>query len=178
MNSRKQGLLSFILAILIVIVFYLVIVEAVPKLRIARAHLRQQEEIGALLQEINSAVQSNRASYQQAQNYGIKISYALPDSFLTANVLSQIQNVASANNVIISDLDFEPPVDKKTPPPLAVTIKQNISGTYESLRSYIRKLEENLPLMDIRVLRIGGIRQINDQTIFSCELEIKTYFLK
>lgn len=128
---------------------------------------------------VNNLYEKNKIDINQMQD---SLKSAVPDQQKVADVVNQIQGIASANNLPIESINLETlPIQQskantslvKGYGVLRVTLK--MSGTYPSFKQFLNLLETNVRIMDARTLRIYQVDPIN-KSIFNFELVVDTYY--
>lgn len=129
-----------------------------------------------------------------------RLSRFLPNTVNNIELILEIQHIASKHNLSIKNISFTPPVNESDPVEDTKTTnkntkaKQSVSfGTfdldfktradYETFKSFIIDLEQNLRLIDIVSVSFSVPEWSNkdigfDPNLYDFSLKIKTYWLK
>lgn len=162
---RYHILLTFVLAALLLASGYFIVLK--PKilslqenggkdLEILRVERVKRQAYLAQLQDVS------RRYRQFDKNQLENFNQILPSNPDFAGLFVQLQNLASANNLVLSNVNFNESVsdsegeDKKLEGIKKIGIGLNVAGagegSYEQLKSFIAALENNLRLFDIQAV--------------------------
>lgn len=119
--------------------------------------------------------------YQSIADIQDQLSLSLPIGEETTNLLNQIQGLAGINNVQIQSISFQYlPIDYNNrqsilKPTGSLRVTADISGDYGSIKAFLKGIETNVRVIDIRSLKVSG-GGTNKNPILSGQLVVDTYY--
>ena len=128
---------------------------------------------------VNDLYAKNQVDIQQVQN---SLGLALPDEEEVASVVYQIQSISALNNISINSINLETlPIQQsksknslvKSYGTLRTTLK--MAGPYNSFKTLLNFLENNIRIMDVRTMRVYQTDPTN-RSIFDFELVVDAYY--
>ncbi|MDP1706487.1 MAG: type 4a pilus biogenesis protein PilO [bacterium] len=137
---------------------------------------------GSLFQKQSNAVQQAQDLIDRSKNLGAiedTVSLAIPNTPATTNALSQIEAIARLNNVILSGIDVKSIVPRKTTTVNlikdlgVVEVNVNISGAYPNLKAFLRSLETNVRVANVKEF---NFRSSSGSGIFTMNLVVEFYY--
>ncbi|MDP2705840.1 MAG: type 4a pilus biogenesis protein PilO [bacterium] len=137
---------------------------------------------GSLFQKQSNAVQQAQDLINRSKNLGAiedTVSLAIPNTPATTNALSQIEAIARLNNVILSGIDVKSIVPRKTTNVNlikdlgVVEVNVNVSGAYPNLKAFLRSLETNV--------RVANVKEFNFRSsagsgVYTMNLVVEFYY--
>ena len=109
-----------------------------------------------------------------------KLNRLLPDAIDNVRLIIDIENIARRYGMVPQVRSFsdtggsEGVVVTNTKPYNTVTVAFSVSGSYDTLKRFVRDLEQSLRLVDIQNIKFSA----EDNDFYSYEFQIKTYWLK
>jgi Tfp pilus assembly protein PilO len=136
-------------------------------------------------------VQKNINSYNNATQAQSLISQFLPSTQDISGAVTQIYGIAGINNMSIQSISISPA--SIIPPTVSnssssvniksfgsITFSFSVSGSYESIKSFIYDIETNMRIFDIKSLSISPVQSAQGSSapkdLFTCNLSIQTYY--
>jgi Tfp pilus assembly protein PilO len=136
-------------------------------------------------------VQKNINSYNNATQAQSLISQFLPSTQDISGAVTQIYGIAGINNMSIQSISISP--TSIIPPTVSnssssvniksfgsITFSFSVSGSYESIKSFIYDIETNMRIFDIKSLSISPAQSAQGSSapkdLFTCNLSIQTYY--
>lgn len=131
-------------------------------LEIKQEELRGVEELLVKIKEL-------KAIYEENKDEAKRAFYAIPSGEDLPNLIVQLEALASINGLILEKVDFGQPAAEgvkwgpggeekeivvKEYKTMNVTLE--VTGTYESLKSFLKSVEENIRLMDITSINFSA----------------------
>ncbi len=113
-------------------------------------NLKQREELAANLARLIS--QYNERSVDLS-SFG----KAIPTGQSTAELLVNLEAIASANSMNFAGVDFKP-YDLKNPKLKAVEMDIKLKGSYPNFQNYLKAMETSLRLFDVLSVSFNGIK--------------------
>ena len=109
-----------------------------------------------------------------------KLSLVVPDKENLDEIIVSLEAMAKENGIFLESVAFQPKVSQSSASVdlSRINVSQinlNASGNYEAFRSFIGALENNLRIMDIKLVKFGQQGQQDD---FKINLGIDTYYTK
>lgn len=165
-TQRSISILASILLILVSLWFaFSIDWPVIEKALILHQTLKAQEERYNTQKErldiAKSLIETYRASPQLAE----LISSALPLRQETPEIIAQLATIAAQNNVIIGSMSFSEagirPGAKKRRETLqkgyaTITVQMELTARYQNFRNWLRMLENNIRLMDVKQITVSG----------------------
>jgi len=138
---------------------------------------------GDLFNKQSQAVKQARDLIDRSKNLGAienTVSLAIPNKPETTNALSQIETIARLNNVILSGLDVKSIVPRKTGAVLikdlgVVEVSVNVSGAYGNIKAFIRSLETNVRVANVKEFNFRSAANSNSG-LYSMNLIVEFYY--
>ncbi len=136
---------------------------------------------GNLFDKQSQAVNQAKDLIERSKSLGAiedTVSLAIPNSPNTTDALSQIETIARLNNVILSGLDVKSIAPKKINNTLIkdlsiVEATVNVSGGYPNLKAFLRSLETNVRVANVKEL---NFRSSSSSGLFSMNLVVEFYY--
>lgn len=129
-------------------------------------------------QEAVSQVQSLISQFQNIRNLQEAVSLAMPDRPDTTKALSQIEAIARSSGVVILSLDFKDLGGRPSPQPLVkrlgmIEIKIGAVGSYQGLKNFLRSMETNVRVANIKDL---NIRAGTGKDVYNLSQTVEVYY--
>lgn len=147
-----------------------------------RSEVRSRLSLKDEYQQSLDRIQDLKHKYKDVVESKTNISYILPPSQNTAEVVNQVSNVAAVNRLTIESLSVRrEPVRQASNSAVSngvaiLRFSVRVLGSYENFRSYLSNLETNINLMDIRDLKIDSNEGVSGATGFSFSFILDTYY--
>lgn len=145
----------------------------------------ENARLKGLLMKINAL----NSLYKKNENSVSKFSLILPDKDDKANLTAAFESLASANGLIIGKIIFSEPQEEKAQKGKELKsdyetkiIELSLQGSYLSLKSFLKTLENNLRAMDISSVSFASSSSASSASSRSApyifNLKLKTYLAK
>mgnify|MGYP001591355304 FL=1 len=163
------------------VVYALLIKPAYADLNILRGILSSKTEALEVHGQIALKVKDLIANYKGVQNLQENISLALPREQSLAALYNQFYALASDTNLTLKALSAgagtlrataEDKSASKTPAKIGtVQVSLTLSGTYESFRNFLEKLETNIRILDVASFAIA-LPQVQSRSANSFDFNV------
>lgn len=177
-STKPKIIIGLILVIACFGVGYFFTIPAWQKYSIAKNSLAQTQSESVDLTQALGAMKDFIAQFTTHQSDADKVSRALPSQYpdLT-NLLGNLSSEAQASGMVLSSFGIQTETDSK--PKLAntiQTIKVDIaaSGSYESFRDFLMRLETSLRITDVDHVSVKASEIGQPQF----QMSIRTYYQK
>lgn len=177
---------NIIILILILAFIGVVVFLNIPKVQgilSLRRQIEQQKELFSEKQGLLAKTDKLSQFYKENQEDLEKANYILPSGQDLPNLIVGLENMAFGSGLILEGVDFstseqsgellEGQVKKKDYKILDISLK--VTGDYLSFESFLKKLGENIRLIDITSLTFSKQEGESPQ-FFNFNLQIKTYY--
>lgn len=140
-------------------------------------------------ESLNELVQKERKSVNIVKDLireysgtaGLKdtLSLSLPDDQQIASAVNQIRGIAESNNMLMTAFSIKPlnvqarEIDSIVKPVATVRINIDLVGDYLALQDYLKALETNVRLMDVKSLTVGNGASGGP---YEYQVELDTYY--
>lgn len=193
-----KGIITIILLIALVAIVMFLDLPAYNKVGFLRDEIEKYEQFLEEKEELLVKVSQLKQIYESREEEINKVYYVLPSLADIPNLIVQFEALASENGLILGNLGFgKIEATKKTSQVIWSTvtgeeettsqdgyenleISLSLTGSYQSFKSFLRALEYNIRLMDIKSINFSSIEEegetmgvIGIQTYtFSVDLEV------
>ena len=174
--------LSFIFFSAILFVYVNFITPELTEVQKQRAVVVAKENLFNGQKAAVEEVQKVLSEFQSVAQLQQTISLALPLAENTTQVLNQLQAIALNSQTNISSLDIEPIAFTASKEPIirrlgGLGLGITVSGSYEAVKNFLRFLETNVRLMNVKNLEVRpGAAQGRPQDFYSLILKAETYY--
>jgi len=195
MNKSSKRLISMMVALLFIVgafIFYFDFISpAYQDMEALKGKLVSEQNLLAQESTMVKQVQKNINSYNNATQAQSLISQFLPSTQDISGAVTQIYGIAGINNMSIQSISISPA--SIIPPTVSnssssvnikpfgsITFSFSVSGSYESIKSFIYDIETNMRIFDIKSLSISPAQSAQGSSapkdLFTCNLSIQTYY--
>ncbi len=183
-------LISFVFFVAALIVYFNLIVPAGDEEQRVKAQAISRENFVKNQQVAISQVKKLISSYKGEGELRDVVSSVLPLSPDLAGAFSQLSGLAQVNRLLIRDVTVSTPVnqnaqgnnnaDDAVSQPLAnpfssVDFQMNVVGSYSDFKSFLKNLETNIRIFDIKKITLESSGKPN-QEIYNYDLTVETYY--
>jgi len=177
-SPRSKIIIGLFLIIACFVVGYFFTTPAWHKYSLTKRILAQTQSDSVGLAQALSTMKDFVAQFTTHQSDADKVSRALPSQVpdLT-NLLGNLSSEAEASGLALSSFSIQADTDSKPKLPNTIqTIKVDIaaSGSYESFRDFLMRLEASLRITDIDRVTVKA----NDTSQPQYQMSIRTYYQK
>jgi len=182
-----SSLFSLLLIISSFVVLFYLIMPAYDKIDKKRAEKASQEVFLENQKKVVGQVEAMVAAYRGQDNLQSVISAVLPDNPDVAGVIASVQGLIDASK--LRSQSYSITVNQPQAQNLAlaaenknslvkmvgsVTVQFKLTGTYEDFKSFLKDLETNIRIMDLRTLAVS--QAVKGQDIYLFDLSVTAYF--
>ncbi|OGY39380.1 MAG: hypothetical protein A2391_02810 [Candidatus Brennerbacteria bacterium RIFOXYB1_FULL_41_13] len=208
MKSSSQVFTSFLFSFLIIVAGVFIIFSPVAdvwrRLGEARMQLAERQTTVQRLKELIAKFREQVALFDDLNQQTVAISDALPSSLKIPEILVSLESIAKQNNILIKRIsftvlesrsasavettgftNFSATQPKQNQEPFPISVQVDASGNYPSGKAFLKGIEDELRLMDVRNFefiptRVGesSSKQENNQSLFNMKLSIDVYSIK
>lgn len=162
----KNNLVIVILLLVFIGILFLLDLPTYNKVAFSRNEVKTYENLLEERKGILAKVDQLKQVYEDRKDEINKISYLLPSGKDLPGLIVQFEALTSENGLVLEKLDFSE--DSKD------DVSLSVSGTYQSFKSFLRALELNIRLMDIKSINFspsedGGL-------MFNFNIKLKVYY--
>lgn len=184
---KNQGIISFFVFLVGASIIWFMILPTVNATLQARQTLEEQSKAKTQADLLKSKLEGLYSGYGRAFSNAVQYFRAVPETVSQADLMSEIQNIASASNVLISDLQIDVSSLRnnrigKTAnfARQSVAVKLAVTGSYQYLTRFLRVMERNLPLLNGNnvTFTVGGVGKDGSLLPSKLQLEFNTYALR
>ncbi|TSC90921.1 MAG: hypothetical protein G01um10142_171 [Parcubacteria group bacterium Gr01-1014_2] len=149
--TRK--LLSSIIIASSILIFFLLVLPIFDKTRMLRGAIEQRGLILDELQEISNRVAELNSEVERNENNIVKLGQLLPKQKEVSEILVMIESIVSSSGLLMSELNLsEPNVEGGG----KINVNVKLSGSLNSLMTFLDLLEKNLRLFEISTMDIAA----------------------
>lgn len=125
-------------------------------------------------------VQKLIAQFQSITSIQQDVNLEMPIGPNTTQALNQIQSITRLNQVNLNSLSMKPESFMPSRQPLAkrlgtLTLNMGVTGSYENIKGFLRALETNVRVANVKTFVISPISSAN-QTNYSLTLTVEIYY--
>lgn len=141
------------------------------KLEEKRAYLVERKKIIERIEELQK-------EYAMWQDYIEKLDRALPISPGITDILFQFQNFATDSGLVMKNFNYSEAAERNFSGANSIVASVSLVGSYSSLKSFAKKLENNLRITDMENIGFSAEAKAEKETeqLFSVSLSAKMYF--
>lgn len=118
----------------------------------------------------------------EADGYIKKIDFALPEEEDLPSLIVNLEALASQNGMILEEADFGSQVSSMpkigtatAPQPYNIfQMRLSLAGSYLAFKNFLKALEENLRLMDVKSVSLSPKEEI--ENYFKFDVAVETYY--
>lgn len=176
-TSTKRSLSLFLSVILLIaaLAVYAKFIRAEYRtVRDLRASLAAKSNLLASQKIMISQVENLIAQYKGAVRLQETVSLALPDQAAAASVLQQINAISRVSGLLPQSITLNELAIK---PGALGTVEVNLKliGSYEGVKNFLRSLETNVRVMDLKKLSIAPAGKPKEN-LYSYSVVLDTYY--
>lgn len=192
MKHSTARLISFTVAAIFLIatlvVFLRLVRPAYGEAQELKAQKLSRENFYKNQQTTLAEVKKIVAEYKGGGTPQAAVSLAFPQYKDEANVLNQIETMASRNNLAVQNITISTPGSRQTSaakrpgatstlvkPIGVISVQLRIAGTYASMKSFISAIETNIRIMDITALSVTPVGRSN-QDFYTFDINFDSYY--
>jgi len=184
MRPSTKRVLSIIVSFLFLmgafIIYQNFIRPEIEVINVKRSTVSSKTAVFEGQQQAVNQVQNLISQFQNIRSIQEAVSLAIPDKPDTTRALSQIEAIARSNGVIILSLDFKDIGGKSiTQQPLVrklgiIEIKIGVAGSYQGLKNFVRSIETNVRVVNIKDMniRIAGV----GKDVYNLSLTVEIFY--
>ena len=156
--------------------------SAYANIQVLRGSLQVQQKAqmdkSDAIQYLNTLYGKNKVDIDKISN---DLFLAIPDDANTANIMDQVQQICSSNNVVINSVNISKSSIRKTSTSTLVKglgilqVSLDLVGSYESFKEVLRLMENNIRIMDVGSVGISQADILN-RGVFNFGLTVYTYY--
>lgn len=128
---------------------------------------------------VGQVIGNLRTAYESMTEFQQSVSNSLPNGEAVPLFLNQIQGLAGLNKLALNSISFqpqtvEPSADKIVWPTKTIRVTIQAEGRYQNLKEFLRDVETNIRLTDVRSLKLRSVQSRPD--IFTFDAVVDTYY--
>jgi len=143
------------------------------KLEERKAYLAERKKIIKRIEEL-------REESGLWQDQIERLNLALPTNSQITSILFQFQNFATDSGLVMKNFDFKEQSESVSPGGAAVSVNNNFIGSYSSLKTFLKRLEKNLRIIDVQSINFSsGTKEEGEKTaeqLLPIILGVKLYY--
>lgn len=185
MKSSTKRIFSILAAVILLVgaafIYASLIKPAYVEIQKKRAELAAQKSARNKLEAAVNQIKKLLVEYQDAKLIQETVSAILPVEQMLPQSLAQITGLAENSGLFIQSLGSQPLSIKPSVNPKLIkgvgTLRFNIrlAGSYESFKSFLNQMANNIQLMDLTDLKMEPVGGSN-QNIFLYTITVDTYY--
>lgn len=186
--KRLVGTVTSLVFITIALVlFFNFIMPIYREIEVSRSEAAARAQLLENQKRIVTQVENLASTYQEGIQLQDIVSSALPLNQEVSEALLQIAGIAQSNNMIPTAFTVTPPAAtaaaaradvRKTSllkATSALTIRVDLNGTYEDFKGFLKNIETNVRLFDVKQITLQPVAQ-SGQTRYSYSVTVATYY--
>ncbi len=186
--KRMVGtILSLIFIVASIVGFFNFVMPLYREIGVSKSEAAGRAQLLENQKRIVAQVESLVSTYQEGRKLQDIVSSALPLDQEVSQALLQIGGIAQSNNMIPTAFVVTPPAQnvatlraeaRKTSllkEVSSITIRVDLTGSYEDFKSFIKNLETNIRIFDIKAMTLQPIGKPG-QNIYSFNVTVVTYY--
>lgn len=173
----KSNIIIFILILVFIGIVLLLDLPVYSKFAFLNGEIKRQEQLLKDKQEVIAKANQLKEDYDTYKDELKKVSYALPSGKEIPNLIVQLEALVSENGLVLESLNFVEEAKKTkgetelSMPYKSLGVSLSTIGTYESFESFLKALELNIRLMDIKLISFSsGKSEVEGVFTFSVDL--------
>ncbi|MBI1960707.1 MAG: type 4a pilus biogenesis protein PilO [Candidatus Liptonbacteria bacterium] len=187
MKPSTQRMISLVasaaLLVMTLVIFSSFIVPEYAETQDLRGRIKTKSELFGQQNIATTQIQKLIADYQGLANIQETLSLLIPREEAVPQALNQIGNIARANNLSIQSMSVQAlPFRAKAESQASLLVKRvgslridaQMRGTYEALKAFVKTVETNIRVMDIRQMSITP--QTDPNRPYAIVVTIDTYY--
>jgi len=178
--KRLYGILLSLLIIIVSIVGYSsLLVPAYEDIQDLRGERESLSELAQKESESVAVVKNLIKEYSSTSVLADTLSITLPEEQEIASAVNQIRGIAASNDMLMTSFSLKPlsvdarAIDDIVKPVATLRMNIELIGDYLSLQEYLRALETNVRLMDIKSITVNGG---GSDGPYEYQVEVDTYY--
>lgn len=195
MKHATQRLISFAAAMILIVaalfIFFNLVEPAYQEAQILKAEKYSKDNFYANQQTIVKQVQATVAAYQGAGDPRARASLALPAVKDEADIVNQVNVLASRYQIAVQNISLSTPGAKSTQGKAQVTrgaatstlvkpigvlnLQIRAAGSYFNMKSFLQSLESNIRIMDIGSVAVTPVGKPN-QDYYTFDIAVSSYY--
>lgn len=191
--SPKKNITILILVIVLVAILFLLALPAYNNVALLKGEIKKHQEFLKEKEELTAKVNQLKQIYESRKDEINKVFYVLPPGSDIPNLIVQLEALTSENGLILERLNFikqaktAQSVETEDKSSLAgqameksyktLGISLSVSGSYQSFNSFLKALEFNARLMDIKSIDFSSAKTEEAQgSIFTFDISVEAYY--
>lgn len=188
----KSNIIILILILGFVSILFLLDFPVYNKVTFLSNEIKAKEDLLEQIQELVAKTNQLKQIYEGRKNEINKVYYAIPFEEEVPNLIVQVEALVSENGLILETLDFTGQSNSKRKTARgsaqeeeSISIESykifdiflSVNGGYKSFTSFLKALESNVRLMDIKSIAFSSDDDEGVQGFFTFDIELKVYYL-
>lgn len=156
MDTTKQITKGLIYLILATLIYFFFTAPLLGKLSQAKKKLDEQKAKLAEIEDLNTVLGELNRQFGAVSPQAQKINIALPTDKQSAELVLQFSAMASQNGLNLRQVSFSEIQNPKTKSgyvPFEASL--TLGGSYEGLKAFLVALEQNLRILDVKLLQFA-----------------------
>lgn len=179
--SNKNTTTILVLLLAIIAVIFWSIIPFYNQISIAKAALSEKQKKLIETEETIDAIKNLTNKYKTMQNEFNQINVIFPDKDDLANLIVNLQTMVSESGIFLQSINFQPKTFQpatveemtKTNPYNILEIKLTAAGDYAGFKNFIKAIEKNLRLMDVKTIKFNLHKGKQE---FDINIDLETYY--
>ncbi|MBI4193164.1 MAG: type 4a pilus biogenesis protein PilO [Candidatus Colwellbacteria bacterium] len=183
MKSSAKRALSVVGVVLLfgasVLVFTSLIRPEFDLIQQARSRREAGGEVLERARTVGRVIGNLRTAYESMTEFQQGVSNSLPVREDAPTLLNHVQGLAGLNKLVLNSVSFQPrelelSQDDVVWPTRTIRVTIQTEGRYENLKEFLRDLETNVRLTDVRSLRLRSMQSRPD--MFTLDIAVDAYY--
>lgn len=173
-----KNIIILILILVFIGVVFLLVLPAYNRFTLLNREIKWQEQLLVDKQAVIAKAEQLKQDYETHKDDLKRVNYALPLGEEIPNLIVQLEALVLENGLVLENLNFlekEAKTEEAPAPYKSLEISLQAAGTYESLESFLKALELNLRLMDIKSIDFSS-EQSETEGLFTFNINLIVYY--
>lgn len=183
---KKNSIIAIILIIALIAIVVFLDLPAYNRVSFLRKEIKTSRVFLEERQELIAKVEQLKEIYDSREKEIGRVYYVLPLEKDIPNLIVQFEALATENGLVLEKIDFIEKTIKKaadsTPQAgpqkeyKSLEVSLSLSGSYESLKSFLEALEYNIRLADIKSINFSSEKGLEGGSIFTFGINLEVYY--
>lgn len=176
-----KNIIILILVLVFIGIVFLFDLPAYNKFTSLNKEIKWQEQLLEDKEAVIVKTNQLKQDYDTYKDELKRVTYVLPSEKEIPNLIVQFEALVSENGLVLESLNFLEEEAKKakegeTPAPYkSLQVSLSATGTYESLESFLKALELNIRLMDVKLVDFSS-KQSEMEGLFTFNINLIVYY--
>lgn len=173
-----KNIIILILILVFIGIVFLFDLPAYNRFTLLNREIKWQEQLLEDKQAVIAKTEQLKQDYETHKDELKRVNYALPSGKEIPNLIVQLEALVSENGLVLENLNFlekEAKAGEAPAPYKSLEISLRAAGTYESLEGFLKALELNIRLMDVKLISFSS-KQSETEGLFIFNINLIVYY--